>query len=144
MAEEHNSTSNFVCFKLGKVYRNVQRFYENNLSAFGLTPVQYFVIVTLYNQDGMKFKDLANSLSIEGPTLTGLLDRMERAGLLERRGDPEDRRSVRVYLTEKGKQIGPEVSGLAGKLDHQLRVQFSDEDFNLFLSILDQVEVPIK
>lgn len=144
MAEEHCLTSSFVCFKLGKVYRNVQRFYENHLSTFGLTPVQYFVIVSLYKQDGMKFKDLANSLSIEGPTLTGLLDRMERAGLLERRGDPEDRRSVLVYLTDKGKQIGPEVSGLASMLDQKLRVQFSDEDFNLFLSILDRMEVPKK
>ncbi|NMB32840.1 MAG: MarR family transcriptional regulator, partial [Clostridium sp.] len=82
--------SNSVCFKLGKVYRNVQRYYENNLLPFGLTPVQFFVINILYNKDGMKFKDLANALSIEGPTLTGLLDRMERAGFLERRGDPED------------------------------------------------------
>lgn len=142
--EKHGFTSNSVCFKLGKVYRNVQRFYENNLLVFGLTPVQYFVIVTLYNQDGMKFKDLACALSIEGPTLTGLLDRMERADFLERRGDPEDRRSVLVYLTDKGKQIGSEVNGLAGKLDQKLRVQFSNEDFNLFMSILDRMEVPEK
>ena len=142
--EKHGFTSNSVCFKLGKVYRNVQRFYENNLLVFGLTPVQYFVIVTLYNQDGMKFKDLASALSIEGPTLTGLLDRMEKAGFLERRGDPEDRRSVLVYLKDKGKQIGPEVNGLASKLDQKLRVQFSNEDFNLFMSILDRIEVPEK
>lgn len=142
--KEHGFTSNSICFKLGKVYRNVQRYYENNLLAFGLTPVQYFVIITLYNQDGMKFKDLANSLSIEGPTLTGLLDRMERADFLERRGDPEDRRSVLVYLTDKGKQIGTEVNGLAGKLDQKLRVQFSDEDYNLFIGVLDRIKVPDK
>jgi DNA-binding MarR family transcriptional regulator len=90
----------------------------------------------------MKFKDLANALSIEGPTLTGLLDRMERAGFLERRGDPEDRRSVLVYLTNKGKQIGPEVTSLADMLDQNLRIQFSKEEFNLFISILDRIVVP--
>lgn len=142
--EKLKYTSNSVCFKLGKVYRNVQRFYENNLLTFGLTPVQYFVIVTLYNQDGMKFKDLASALSIEGPTLTGLLDRMERSAFLERRGDPEDRRSVLVCLTDKGRQIGSEVNDLASKLDQKLRVQFSNEDFNLFVSILDRIKVPEK
>lgn len=142
MIEECGFSSNSVCFKLGKVYRNVQRYYENNLLAFGLTPVQFFVISTLCNRDGMKFKDLANALSIEGPTLTGLLDRMERAEFLERRGDPEDRRSVLVYLTDKGKKIGPELSGLTNMLDQKLRIQFSKEEFNLFINILDQIEVP--
>ncbi|NLW43938.1 MAG: MarR family transcriptional regulator [Syntrophomonadaceae bacterium] len=131
-----------VCFKLGKVYRNVQRYYENNLQSFGLTPVQYFVIMNLYRHDGMKFKDLANALSIEGPTLTGLIDRMERAGFLERRGDPEDRRSVLVYLTDKGKLIGPKIHNLASQLDEKLKAQFSDQDFELFLDILDRIEVP--
>ena len=133
-----------VCFKLGKVYRNVQRYYETNLQSFGLTPVQYFVIMNLYHHDGMKFKDLANALSIEGPTLTGLLDRMERSGFLERRGDPEDRRSVLVYLTDKGKLIGPKIHNLAGQLDEKLRTQFSNRDFELFLNILDRIEVPEK
>ena len=68
MAEEHIIPRILYVSNWGRSTCNVQRFYENNLSAFGLTPVQYFVIVTLYNQDGMKFKDLANSLSIEGPT----------------------------------------------------------------------------
>ncbi len=142
MAQNCCYASNSVCFKLGKVYRNVQRYYENNLLPFGLTPVQFFVINILYNKDGMKFKDLANALSIEGPTLTGLLDRMERAGFLERRGDPEDRRLVIVYLTDKGKQIGPEVTNLTKRLDQNLRLQFSKEEFNLFINILDKIEVP--
>jgi len=140
--DDVSRSSDYICFKLGKVFRNVQRYYENHLLKFGLTPVQFFVINTLSKRDGMKFKDLANSLAIEGPTLTGLLDRMERSGFLERRGDPEDRRSVLVYLTDKGRQVGPEVSKMAQSLDQNLRIQFSPEEFDLFLKILDRVVVP--
>lgn len=87
----------YICFKLSKVMRKLQRYYESNLASFEITPVQFYVLSALWENDGMKFKELARSMNMDGSTLTGILDRMERGGFVERRDDPEDRRSLLVF-----------------------------------------------
>lgn len=134
--------SKYVCFKLGKVMRKVQRYYESNLSPFEITPVQFYVLNALWENDGLKFKDLAKSVNMDGSTLTGILDRMERGGFVERRNDPEDRRSLLIFLTEKAKSIGPVVISLAEKLDREIKGQFSKEEFETFLTVLEQLSMP--
>ncbi|MGQ9825899.1 MAG: MarR family winged helix-turn-helix transcriptional regulator, partial [Desulfotomaculales bacterium] len=75
----------YICFKLNRVMRKIQRYYENGLSPYGITPVQFYVLSALWAGDGIKFKDLARRLDMDGSTLTGILDRMERLDLVERR-----------------------------------------------------------
>ncbi len=140
--DEANPSSDYLCFKFGKVYRSVQRYYETNLLSYGLTPVQFFTMNILNSHDGMKFKDLATALSIEGATLSGIIDRMERAGFLTRRADPDDRRSILLFLTENGKQVGPIVKELGEKLDTHIRDQFEEQEFATFLQVLDRMMVP--
>jgi len=132
----------YICFKLGKVMRKVQRYYESNLSSYEITPVQFYALNALWENDGMKFKDLAKSVNIDGSTLTGILDRMERGEFVERRDDPEDRRSLLVFLTEKSKRIGPVIISLAEKLDQGIKEQFSEEEFSTFLRVLERLSVP--
>lgn len=140
----HNQTQQhapekYICFKLSKVMRKVQRYYESNLAPFEITPVQFYVLSVLWGNDGMKFKALARSLDIDGSTLTGILDRMERSGFVARRDDPEDRRSLLVFLTEKARKRGAEMIELAEKLDEEIKEQFSPADFMVFLQVLDEL-----
>jgi len=122
--------------------RKVQRYYEGNLAQYEITPVQFYVLNALSVKDGMKFKDLAKSVGIDGSTLTGILDRMERGGFIERRDDPEDRRSLLVFLTPKAREIGPEIIELAEKLDRNIRGQFSPDELEICLGVLDRLSVP--
>lgn len=131
--------SKYICFKLSRVMRKVQRYYESNLAPYEITPVQFYVLSSLWENDGVKFKDLARSLNMDGSTLTGILDRMERLDLVERRDDPEDRRSLLIFLKEKARQNGEEMIRLAEKLDREIKEQFSPQDFNTFLSVLDRL-----
>ena len=132
----------YVCFKLGKVMRKVQRYYESSLAAYAITPVQFYVLNALWENDGMKFKDLAKSVNIDGSTLTGILDRMERGEFVKRRDDLEDRRSLLVFLTKKSRKIGPVIISLAEKLDQGIKEQFSEEEFSTFLKVLERLAVP--
>ncbi|MFZ5643230.1 MAG: MarR family winged helix-turn-helix transcriptional regulator [Bacillota bacterium] len=131
--------SKYICFKLSKVMRKVQRYYENNLSSFGVTPVQFYVLSALWENDGVKFKDLARSLNMDGSTLTGILDRMERLELVERRDDPEDRRSLLIFLKEKAKEKRTEMTSLADSLNEGIKEKFSEEEFKTFMKVLDQL-----
>lgn len=136
--------ANYICYKLTKVMRTVQRYYESRLSSYDITPVQFFVLSVLWENDGMKFKDLAKSLKMDGSTLTGILDRMERQDLLRRGDDPQDRRSLLIFLTEKAKKNGSEIISLGKELDQEIRDKFPKDDFAIFVKVLDDISKTIK
>lgn len=131
--------SRYMCFKLGKVMRKVQRYYEKKLARYDITPVQFFVFHALWKYDGLKFKDLAELVNMDGSTLTGVLDRMERGGFVERRNDPEDRRSLLIFLTNKSKKIGAEMMEAAEELEREIKGRMPEGDFDTFVSVLDRL-----
>ncbi len=131
--------SKYVCYKLSRVMRKVHRYYESSFSQYGITPAQFYVLSAVWENDGVKFKELAKSLEMDGSTLTSILDRLERQDLLERRDDPEDRRSILVYLKEKAKHSLGQITGLAEQLDQEMKERFSDEEFATFERVLDKL-----
>ncbi|MHB8076295.1 MarR family winged helix-turn-helix transcriptional regulator [Desulfosporosinus fructosivorans] len=133
------SPSQYICFKLSRAMRKVQRYYEVNLAPLEITTVQFYVLSSLWETDGIKFKELAQKLSMDGATLTGILDRLERQEFVFRADDPEDRRSVLVFLAEKAKMYRDEFRCLAETLDNEIKHQFSSEDFAIFSRMLNQI-----
>jgi DNA-binding MarR family transcriptional regulator len=75
------------------------------LAEEGLHVGQEMVLLHLWQRDGLSPSELAGALGVEPPTVTNMLSRMEKAGLLERCRDPRDARCTRVYLTEKGWEL---------------------------------------
>lgn len=75
------------------------------LSEVGLHVGQEMVLSHLWRRDGLTPSELADLLGVEPPTVTNMLSRMERSGLLERCRDPRDARCTRVHLTEKGREL---------------------------------------
>ena len=133
------SPSQYVCFKLNRAMRKVSRAYEAHLAPLGITPAQFYVLSSLFETAQVKFKVLAGKLSMEGPTLTGILDRLERMNFIERRADPEDRRSLLIFLTEQAQEKRDIIATLVDTLDSELRKQFEPEDFKTFMEILNQM-----
>ncbi|MDD5128020.1 MAG: MarR family transcriptional regulator, partial [Dehalococcoidales bacterium] len=110
-----------ICFNLGRVMRRVYEYYEHRLSEFGLTPPQYFVFNALWMGDGISIGELGERVALDGSTLTGVIDRMERSGYVERRDNPDDRRSLLLYLTPKARAVGSRILEFADELDAALR-----------------------
>ena len=94
--ENMQGPEKYICFKLNKVKRKINRYYESKLAPFNITPVQFYVLSALWDKDEIKFKDLARRLDMDSSTLTGILDRIEKRGLIKRKQDPKDRRSIHV------------------------------------------------
>src|SRR6266700_5345885 len=70
-----------------------------------VTPPQLGVLTLLHNQDGQTIGTMSQQRAIDAPTMTGIVKRLEQSGLVERRHDREDRRLVKVYLTDEGRDI---------------------------------------
>jgi DNA-binding MarR family transcriptional regulator len=68
-------------------------------------PAYLGALFALWKEDGLKVVELGRRSGLETSSMTGLIDRMERDGLLERRDDASDRRVQRINLTEKGRDV---------------------------------------
>ena len=100
---------NQICFRLYTAARLVTQAYTPMLTALGITYPQYLVLMVLWEKDEQPVNDIARRLVLETNTVTPLLQRMEKLGLVSRKKGEQDKRQQIVSLTEKGKQLEEEA-----------------------------------
>ena len=88
--------------KLNKKYEKLQR---QIVKDENLTPPQYSILNQLWKSDGKQFKELASACCCSPSTITGIVDTMEKKELVYREANPNDRRSLLVKLTPKGREV---------------------------------------
>jgi MarR family transcriptional regulator, organic hydroperoxide resistance regulator len=98
------------------------------LDRLGIHVGQERVLAALWDEDGLTQSQIADQLAIELPTLTKMLERMERADLVTRRRDSADARVSRVSLTERGRDLRGPVQAAWEQLDAQAFVNFTAEE----------------
>ena len=105
MKYEQLKLENQVCFRLYTAARLTIGAYHPYLDPLGLTYPQYLVMLVLWEQDKQPVNDIAHKLLLETNTVTPLLQRMEKAGLVKRTKGEEDSRQRIVTLTKKGIEL---------------------------------------
>lgn len=125
-----------LCFSVYSASHAFNRIYKPLLDELGLTYPQFLVMVTLWQEDNQPVRSIGEKMFLESSTLTPLLKRLEAAGLVTRKRDPKDERSVRISLTDTGAALRAkaeniptcilEATGLdvetVKRLNHDLRV----------------------
>jgi len=126
--------------------RRISRIYAEALAAHDLTPAQLFVLTCLGQEDGQQPKALAEKVFLDSSSITGLIDRTERSGFLQRRPDPADRRALRIYLTGQGtaklKELEPVLARVKERIDSEFFSGHTPEQVESFLSMLHQMQGP--
>lgn len=106
-----------------------ERLSGERVRQFGLTHAQFDILATLGNTPGMAYKELGEKTLITKGTLTGVIDRLEQKGLVERERSVDDKRSYFVRLSAAGERVFadvfPQVTAEGGKVF----AHFSDADF---------------
>jgi len=87
------------------VAKKLTRLQRREIVEAELTPSQYSVLNLLWQKDGRQFNELASACCCSPSTITGVVDTLERKGLVTRESNPEDRRSLLVRLTGKGREL---------------------------------------
>ena len=100
---------NQICFRLYTAARLVTQAYTPLLTALGITYPQYLVLLVLWEKDNQPVNDIAHRLLLETNTVTPLLQRMEKQGIVSRKKGEQDKRQQIVSLTAKGKQLEQEA-----------------------------------
>lgn len=96
---------NQICFRLYTAARLITQAYTPMLAEMGITYAQYLVLMVLWEKDVQLVNDIAHRLLLDTNTVSPLLQRMEKLGLVSRRKGEQDKRQHIVSLTAKGRQM---------------------------------------
>ncbi len=129
-------TVSFLMAQVCKAHRNAANV---ELGKASLHVGQEMVLVHLWQQNGVTQSELADQLCVEAPTVTRMLQRMEREELVTRRADPDDARVSRVYLTAKGRAIRPAVETAWGALEARTMHGLTADEQQVLQSLLTRV-----
>jgi len=97
------------------------------LETLGLYEGQPSMLRALWSQEGLTHTDLAKRLRVQPATITKMIQRMEKAGFVERRPDPQDERVSRVYLTEAGRVVQADVRDVWHTLEKEAFAYLTEE-----------------
>lgn len=114
--KEQFKLDNQLCFRLYTASRLLTQVYHPLLSEYGLTYPQYLVLLVLWEADAQPVNDIAHKLYLETNTVTPLLQRMEKEGLLNRRRGDKDARQMIVSLTDRGLELQKELADVPFKV----------------------------
>jgi DNA-binding MarR family transcriptional regulator len=118
-----------LMFLLSAANRRVQRWIEAE-TAGGLTSAQSGVLFVLGRSDGVPIGELAEALAAAPSAMSGLIDRMERAGLVERRADPADGRGQRIHMTDRGREAREAAKAGVAQINRTLTEGFSEAEID--------------
>lgn len=127
-----------LIFLISKVYQkliiNLQKsFSESRIEA---TPIQVMLLFFLQQNNGLSLTQISQGLMLENPTVTGLIDRLEKLGYVKRSDHPNDRRVYLVHLTENGNKVAKKALPIVKKLNEEIKKGYSKEEVENFKKVL--------
>lgn len=127
-------------FSLLSLARHWRWWLDRRLKPEGVTQGIWFVLAYLKRDgNGMAQKDLARYIGIEGPTLVGHLDRLERQGLVERREDANDRRSRTIHLTPAAEPVWSKISRIGIETRAELLEGISQDELDVCTRVFERI-----
>jgi len=125
MGEHVNLDDWQLLAQVSQIFRSVSDAFTDQVD---IPRGQAGVLCVVAKQDGLTQTEIADQLSVQGATVTNMLQRLEEAGLVRRRRDPEDNRLVRVYLTEQGRQKECSINEQFGNMQELIFKGISEEE----------------
>jgi len=125
-------------FLISKVCQKLIINLQNAFSEGGVevTPIQVMLLFFLQKNDGSSLTQISQGLMLENPTVTGLIDRLEKSGYVKRSDHPDDRRVYLIYLTEKGNKVANKALPIIKKLNEEIKKGYSKEEIENFKKVL--------
>ena len=134
MSNEQLKLENLLCFRLYSAARLMMGAYHPYLDPLGITYPQYLVLLVLWEQDKQPVCDIGKRLMLDTNTMTPLLQRMEKAGLITRTRGKEDTRQRIVSLTKQGKALYEQAQHIPESMSKE--VMASEEELKEILQMI--------
>ena len=132
-----------VDYHIKSAWHAISRMYNQQAAAEGFTTAIGFVLININSNDGTPATKIAPHIGLETRSLTRMLKTMAEKGLIFKKPDLVDKRSVRIYLTEEGKRIKAISVNTIREFNEQVREVVSEEDLNGFFSVFEKIQLVI-
>ena len=116
-----------IFFQLTRASQAGIGFWANKVKHLGVTASQAMLLNFLGEEDRILSRSLGQKLKISSATMTGILDRLEKLALIERRPHPDDRRAILICLTTKGRNYAKEINSIMVKANKKYLRQLGTE-----------------
>ena len=127
---------------ISKIHDKGNRFITDELNKNGaveLVPSHGDILVCLYQNDKMTMKDIADKIHRTRPTVTVLVDKLEKLGYLKREISKEDNRYTYIVLTKKGQDFKPIFEKISEDLNNMLYKNLSEEESDILENLLQKI-----
>lgn len=145
MTFDHPSECPF--YLISRVTLQVTSALKKGMAAAGVDavkPAYLGVLLCLWAEDGRKAVELARCARLEPSSMTGLLDRMERDGLIGRQPDPHDRRAQRIFLTAAGQAVRRPAEKATDQVLARVFAGIAADDLARAMNVLQQALINIE
>ncbi|GAB7026562.1 MarR family winged helix-turn-helix transcriptional regulator [Geotalea toluenoxydans] len=128
-----------VGFLLAKAYQRACAIFKEMFEGYDLTTQQFGLLGFLWQEDGLSQAELSARSQIDRTTIGGLIDRLEKEGLVQRLPHPKDRRAYQICLSELGKAMKEELSPLAMKALARFTAPLTDREVETLRQLLQKL-----
>lgn len=140
-------TTDNVGFLLAKASQRWNELLYDRFKAAGfpeVRPAYGSLLIPLYEEDGLRQGELARRARLSKQTMTTMARALERAGLVERRADPTDRRATRMYLTRRAREFRPVAEEILAELEGEASQSLAmpSESLKRALRVLSDLSAP--
>ncbi len=126
-------------FLLAKAYQRACALFKEEFDQYDLTPQQFGILAFLWIKDGLSQAELSARSQIDRTTIGGIVDRLEKEGLVERINHPEDRRAFQVFLTPRGKSLEDELCSISNRVLDRFNAPLTAEEQTTLVRILEKI-----
>jgi len=132
-----------VDFHIKSAWHAISRMYNQQAAKEDFTTAIGFVLININSKDGTPATKIAPKLGLETRSLTRMLKTMEEKDLIYKKPDEQDKRSVRIYLTEEGKRKKKISVSTIKLFNEQVREIVSEEELNNFFEVFRKIQLVI-
>jgi DNA-binding MarR family transcriptional regulator len=127
-----------LIFLVFSAQQKLKMYLNSTLAASGVrvTVAQAGILFLLKQKDGRTMTELSQILGIDNSTMTGLTDRLEKAGLLKRHANPGDRRISHIHITPQGLAEVEGAKAVVRRVNEEIKAGFSPEEIEAFKQVL--------
>ena len=128
-----------VGFLLAKAYQRGFGLFRERLTPFGVTPPQFSLLAFLWMEDGLSQAELSEKSQVDRATMVGLVDRLEKDGLVRRLPNAGDRRAYKVCLTDRGRALEPELCVIAEEVTGLITQKLKKQEIEGLKTLLNKI-----
>ena len=141
-----NSKDDRLIYLIFTAQNRLRMYIRDELTAAGvkITLVQAGILFLLEERNGRAMSELGRLLSLDNSTITGLIDRLEKSGFVQRKANPKDRRISLIHITRHGIKEINKAKTIINQVNEEIKGDFSSQEIEAFKKVLNSFVAKFK